>query len=719
MNRKTSARRKIAAGMAALALFALLGGLLPLHTGAASYGVVPVGTEFKADVNGTETLVYRISTPADTGSPWTVKSVTAAGDTYQDADGNYYAPAGMAVTAVLTCTAVLLPTETVAATDEGGLSSGLAAGIPTYPSDSESDLTCTFTMGEGAASLAVTSAFVTADAAPVNGVASVTTDGVTQTYVFSGDHYLKAVTVTFTSSPYYTVSGLIDGITGTSSPFTLPLAMVTDGFPFVLNLNTASYNFPSDLSTIVTAYTVNGENLGTDSFTQNGTMLQSFLPPQTENTTVTITLDASQITPIVPDDDGGGTVQNKIRVENELNRTDISSDTTLWPSGTTEADGVSTTVVSDEELQALLDLAAKHAADTKALGGNGLKEGIFCIEDLFPFSKNNTYILSLTDPQFELLAQFDWARLTVQTPAGSFSLYPGTVRQTSDLTLDGSGGVQVILKRLKDETRPGLEATLTVNRSEVTVLDETYGIRIFIPYVPAEGEDINALVIEYIHEDGTKELVTECSYDEEMGGLVFFVCHLSKFGVTYRPATFSDVGPKQWSNPYVTFLVSRGVLTGSSDGKFRPDDAATRGAFLTVITRALSATKLPASATQTYGDVAASSALAKVSNWIYYNNLASDIVSGGKLRPSEAITREDAALLVNNVALGMGLRVRSKGMDSEYTDAGQIADYARQAVTRLRSAGVLDMPQNQKFNPKATLNRGEMAELVALLLSNL
>jgi len=279
--------------------------------------------------------------------------------------------------------------------------------------------------------------------------------------------------------------------------------------------------------------------------------------------------------------------------------------------------------------------------------------------------------------------------------------------------------VQIVLKRLSDGDRPGLDATLVVNRSEVTVLDETYGIRIFIPYQPAEGEDVNALVIEYIHEDGTKELVTECSYDKDLGGLVFFVCHLSKFGVTYRPAAFSDVGPNQWSNPYVTFLVSRGILTGSSDGKFRPDDAATRGAFLTVITRALSAARLPSAATQTYGDVAAGSALAKASNWIYYNNLASDIVSGGKLRPSEAITREDAALLVNNVALGMGLRVRSKGLDSEYTDAGQISNYAQQAVTRLRAAGVLDMPQNQKFNPKATLNRGEMAQLVAMLLSNL
>ena len=48
-----------------------------------------------------------------------------------------------------------------------------------------------------------------------------------------------------------------------------------------------------------------------------------------------------------------------------------------------------------------------------------------------------------------------------------------------------------------------------------------------------------------------------------------------------------------------------------------------------------------------------------------------------------------------------------------------MADYARQSVIRLRAAGVLEMTQNYKFNPDATLNRGEMAQIVASLLSNL
>lgn len=721
MKKRTGLRRRIALGTATLALFALLGGLLPLRAGAADYVVTPVTGGFTADVDGTPTTVYAISAAAGGSYTWTIKSATAGGNTYQDAGGAHYAPAGAAVTAVLTCAAVLLPTANDTAVTDSSGSTDMTWESLTYPSDSETDLTCSYTVGAAASDLTVAGTFVQADAAPVNNAATVSG----QKYVLSDGIYVPGITVTFASSPYYSFAPILDSPYGSSSPFTLPKGL--GSFPFSLALNTADYTFPSDLSTIVTSYTINGDELQSTAYaiTASSGTLSGQVPADYLNAdaAVTITLDASQITPVSSgsddDDDDSGPAQPAIRVVNELDQTDIRSDTTLWPSGTTEQGGTSTTVVSDAELQALLDLAAKHAADTQALGGNGLKEGIFCIEDLSSASRNDTYILSLTDPQFERLAKADWDRLTVETPAGSFSIYPGTIQQTSELTLSGSGGVQVILKRLDDGGRPGLDATLSVNRSEVTVLDETYGVRIFLPYTPAEGEDVNALVIEYIHEDGTRELVTECSYDQELGGLVFFVGHLSKFGITYRPAAFSDVGPSQWSNPYVTFLVSRGILSGTASGKFQPDDPATRGAFLTVLTRALSASRLPSAATQTYSDVAAASALAKVSNWIYYNNLAGDLDSGGRLQPSAAITREEAALLMNNVARGMGLRVRSKGLDAAYTDSSQIADSAREAVGRLRAAGILDMPENQKFNPKAALNRGEMAQLVAMLLSNL
>ena len=413
------------------------------------------------------------------------------------------------------------------------------------------------------------------------------------------------------------------------------------------------------------------------------------------------------------DDDDDPEPAPTIRVENELNQEGASSDTMLWPSDTTEEDGVSTTTVTDEELEALIDLAQQHAEDVEQLEGDGYKEGIIVIEDLRGSSDIHTYILELTDAQFDRISEEAWDRFTVQTPAGAMSLYGDTIQEVSGL----EGAVDFTLARLEYEDRTGVDATLTVGGQAVTAFTEVYGVRIFVPYAPAEEEDVNALLMDHIREDGTVERVTESFYDESAGGVYVFTSHLSKFGVAYRPAAYDDVDASHWANPYVTFLAARGLLEEGTS--FRPDDPATRGELLDLVTRALSAVNLPSQAVEVYTDVSVSDPVARAAAWLYFNNLAGDLIRGETLDAGAAITREDMAALLGDTASGVGLRLRSRGLDTGYTDLDEIAGYARQSVLRLRAAGILEMPENYKFSPKATLNRGEMAQIVATLLSNL
>ena len=447
-----------------------------------------------------------------------------------------------------------------------------------------------------------------------------------------------------------------------------------------------------------------------------------FVPPPMLKLTVYYT---SQVTPSPDSGDGGGgdSVPSApaIQVKNELNTGEISSDTTLIPQNTVESDGVSTTTVTDAELAALLELAQAHKNDPEKLDGDGIMECIFSISDQRPASSNRAYVLNLTASQVASIHGANFERLTMQTPAGSFSLNRESLNLAAENSQVGNQQVSLRLDRLTLENRPGVDATLKIGAEAVTVLGDTpYGVQLFIPYMPAADEDVNSIIIQYLREDGTEETVTECRYDTERGGVVFVVSHLSKFGVAYRPAAFSDADANHWAAPYITFLTSRGVISGYAGGGFNPDGKATRGAFLTVLTRAFSAANVSSSAPiQVYSDVSPSSSLAAPACWVYFNNLAAGITTGNTLRPNEAITREDMALLLNNAASGMGLRIRSKGLDAGYTDAAQISSQAQSAVTRLRAAGILEMAENYKFNPKATLNRGEMAQVISKLLSTL
>ncbi len=423
--------------------------------------------------------------------------------------------------------------------------------------------------------------------------------------------------------------------------------------------------------------------------------------------------------PSVPDGSGGssGGATEEIRVDNQLNLPGNSSDTILWPLDTTEKNGTSTTTIRDEELQALIDLAQKHEADAENLDGDGFKEGIILIEDLKATSKNNTYILNITEKQFDILVAEDWDRLTVATPAGNFGLYGSALEELENRT--DKGDVSFQLDRLTHEGRPGLDATLLVDGKAVTGFEEPYGIQLMVPYTPASGEDVNAVAVDYLPDNGEPVPVTECYYDENKEGVVLHSSHLSKFGVVYRPATFTDVTASHWANPYVTFLTARGILTVSDGSAFRPDDAVTRGETLELFARALSAAKLPANPVQVYSDIPTSSSVAKAASWAYYNNLSGSIANGSSYRPNESITREDMAALLGDISTGVGLRLRSKGLDTGYNDMNEIAGYAQNSVKRLRAAGILEMPSSYRFYPDSTLTRGELAQILSLLLSNI
>ena len=390
----------------------------------------------------------------------------------------------------------------------------------------------------------------------------------------------------------------------------------------------------------------------------------------------------------------------------------------LWPLDTTEENGVSTTVVSTREIDALLKTAEEHEDDVAQLPGDSQKEAVIVIEDQSAQSDNHTYQLQIGQDQYLKLMEQDWDRLTVQTPAGGFGIDSGILDMASKMLENTAGKLDMSLETLDNNGRPGLDVTLKVAGEVLSEFETTpYGVRVFIPYTPAEGEDVNSLIVEYLPEDGEPIIVRECTYNEKLGGLVLYVSHLSKFGVAYRSAVFKDVGPDHWANPYVTFLAARGIVSGRTDALYRPDEPATRAEFAALLAKTFSAANLPARPVQTYRDVSADSYLAAASNWLYYNNLAAEITSGNRFRPNENITRQDMATLLNNVITGMGVRLRSQGLDTEYTDFDQIAPYAKDAVERLRAAGVLDMAANYKFNPTATINRGEMAKIIATLLS--
>ena len=110
------------------------------------------------------------------------------------------------------------------------------------------------------------------------------------------------------------------------------------------------------------------------------------------------------------------------------------------------------------------------------------------------------------------------------------------------------------------------------------------------------------------------------------------------------PANFSDVSSDAWYATAVRILASRGIISGYEDGSFKPQQTITRAEFAALVSRFEELTDGEAAFSDVPGD-----------HWAYRyitSAAAKGWINGyedGTFRPSENITRAEAATLANRV----------------------------------------------------------------------
>ena len=133
-------------------------------------------------------------------------------------------------------------------------------------------------------------------------------------------------------------------------------------------------------------------------------------------------------------------------------------------------------------------------------------------------------------------------------------------------------------------------------------------------------------------------------------------------------ASFSDVKNEAWYATAVKTLASMGIITGSPDGRFAPDDKVTREQFVTMAARFVK--DLPTDFTVSFTDVT-------LQRWSYSSILATAEMgwingySDNTFKPGGYITRAEIAQIVNNILL----RSADKSwIDSNTSELRQFSD---------------------------------------------
>jgi hypothetical protein len=183
---------------------------------------------------------------------------------------------------------------------------------------------------------------------------------------------------------------------------------------------------------------------------------------------------------------------------------------------------------------------------------------------------------------------------------------------------------------------------------------------------------------------------------------------------TEKPPIFSDVANWHWGKESIEALADSGVIAGIGGGLFDPDGYVTREQFVKMAVMAFGL--LDESAEARFGDV-------NESAW-FYPYVASAVKSGAVkgyggniFGTGEKISRQDMAALLYRISGMKGKTLPKINEPAAFGDAGDIADYAREAIGAMASAGVLNGTGGGKMEPKGYATRAMAAKVIYLLMS--
>jgi hypothetical protein len=405
--------------------------------------------------------------------------------------------------------------------------------------------------------------------------------------------------------------------------------------------------------------------------------------------------------------------QEKPKVE-----TTTSGDTvtvTTAATATTDNSGKATAAVTQAQVSEAVGKAVSEAAKQ----GNDAA----VIVEIKVTASDNTKAVETSIPKAAVseIAHNDKVDLKVSTPVADITFGKDALD-----TISGQAGGDVRISAAKTDSavlpaeirqvvgdRPVYH--FSVASGDRTISQFNGNVTVAVPYTPEPGEDTSAIIIYYINAEGKLEPVSNCHYDPATGCVSFITTHFSTYAVGYNKVNFKDVPADAWYGKSVGFIAARGITSGTGSGNFSPAAKLTRGEFLAMMMRAygIAPDKNP---TDNFADAGSA----------YYTGYLAAAkrlgISGGvgnnMFSPCKEITRQEMFTLLYNAlkTIGQLPQGNSGKRLTDFTDAGQVTSWAKNAMTLFVRSGIIG-GSGERLNPTSTATRAEMAQVLYNLLS--
>lgn len=374
--------------------------------------------------------------------------------------------------------------------------------------------------------------------------------------------------------------------------------------------------------------------------------------------------------------------------------------------------------VDNSSVQSAIDKAKQDAKK------NGTTEnGIGVTVPITPAAGQTSFNVTIKAQTLDLLVKENVRQFTVATDhLVSVNIGLDTLKQLDTAYAGGD----IILRADKVDALRSTEAKATIGTRPTYDLSLVYlsggketpianlnghTISVRLPYTPANGEQTGNLYAVYVDDAGKVEWITKSSYNASLKAVVFETSHFSVYGVGYKtfvPA-FTDI-TGHWAADNILFAASRGLLSGTSDTTFSPDTGMTRGMFVTALGR-LAGINPDSYQTGKFTDVKADAYYAPYVNWAAQTGIVEG-VTATTFVPDTNINREQMAVIMKNYAAKLGYDLPQTLKAVTFADNTQISSWAKDAVKSMQQAGILAGKVNNRFDPKGTATRAEVATVL-------
>ena len=364
--------------------------------------------------------------------------------------------------------------------------------------------------------------------------------------------------------------------------------------------------------------------------------------------------------------------------------------------------------------------AIKAAKDDAKKHGNQ-KNGVAVEVPVEIDKKLDGVQITLKADALDTLVKENVKRFTIDTDR--MTDFGFTLDTLKELNRQTSG--DIILK-VKKTTVSSIEAKVTIGNRPVydislwevkngkeTKLSNLNGktISIAIPYTPTKNEQTGNLYAVSVDGNGKPQWITKSNYNADQKAVIFELTQPGVYGVGYdaKMPAFTDI-ENHWAKDNILFVVSRGLLNGTSETTFSPNTGMTRGMFVTALGR-LAGVDPADYSTGKFTDVKADAYYAPYVNWAASKGIV-DGTSATTFAPDTNINREQMAVIMKNYAVKLGYTVPKALEAVTFADNASISSWAKEAVKSMQQAGILAGKTNNRFDPAGTATRAEVATVL-------